>query len=48
MNVAAEHPDGQPFIAAFREALQLLGWSDGRTPSLLGLLHPHVKRPCNG
>ena len=30
MNVAAEHPEGQPFIAAFREALQLLGWSDGR------------------
>ena len=30
MNVAAEHPDGQPFIAAFREALQLLGWNDGR------------------
>jgi putative ABC transport system substrate-binding protein len=30
MNVAAEHPEGQPFIAAFREALQLLGWNDGR------------------
>jgi putative tryptophan/tyrosine transport system substrate-binding protein len=30
MNVAAEHPEGQPAITAFRQALQQLGWSDGR------------------
>jgi putative ABC transport system substrate-binding protein len=30
MNVAAEHPEGQPAIAVFRQALQQLGWSDGR------------------
>jgi putative ABC transport system substrate-binding protein len=29
MNVAAEHPEGQPAITAFRQALQQLGWSDG-------------------
>ncbi|HET8918836.1 MAG TPA: ABC transporter substrate-binding protein [Xanthobacteraceae bacterium] len=30
MNNAAEHPEGQPAITAFRQALQQLGWSDGR------------------
>jgi putative ABC transport system substrate-binding protein len=30
MNVAAEHPEGRPAIATFRQALQQLGWSDGR------------------
>ena len=28
MNVAAEHPEGQPAIAAFRQALQRLGWTE--------------------
>jgi putative ABC transport system substrate-binding protein len=30
MNVAPEHPEGQPFVAAFRQALQRLGWIEGR------------------
>jgi putative ABC transport system substrate-binding protein len=30
MNVAPEHPEGQPYIAAFRQALQQLGWTEGR------------------
>jgi putative ABC transport system substrate-binding protein len=30
MNVAADHPEGQPAVAAFQQALQQLGWSDGR------------------
>ena len=30
MNVAAEHPEGRPAIAAFQQALQQLGWTDGR------------------
>jgi putative tryptophan/tyrosine transport system substrate-binding protein len=30
MNVAPEHPEGQPFVAAFRQALQRLGWTEGR------------------
>jgi ABC-type uncharacterized transport system substrate-binding protein len=30
MNVAAEHPEGQPAIAAFRQALQRLGWTEDR------------------
>jgi putative ABC transport system substrate-binding protein len=30
MNVAPEHPEGQPAIAAFRQALQQLGWAEGR------------------
>lgn len=30
MNVAPEHPEGQPAVAAFQQALQQLGWSDGR------------------
>jgi putative ABC transport system substrate-binding protein len=30
MNNAAEHPEGQPAVAAFQQALQQLGWSDGR------------------
>jgi putative tryptophan/tyrosine transport system substrate-binding protein len=30
MNVAPEHPEGQPFVAAFRQALQQLGWIEGR------------------
>jgi len=30
MNVAADTQLGQPYIAAFREALSKLGWSDGR------------------
>jgi putative tryptophan/tyrosine transport system substrate-binding protein len=29
MNVAADHPLGQAGLAAFRQALQQLGWSDG-------------------
>jgi putative ABC transport system substrate-binding protein len=29
MNVAPEHPEGQPFVAAFRQALQQLGWTEG-------------------
>jgi putative ABC transport system substrate-binding protein len=28
MNNVAEHPEGQPAIAAFRQALQLLGWAE--------------------
>src|SRR5215469_9225560 len=28
MNVAAGHPEGQPAIAAFRQALQRLGWTE--------------------
>jgi putative tryptophan/tyrosine transport system substrate-binding protein len=30
MNVQAEHPEGQPAIAAFQQSLQQLGWSNGR------------------
>ena len=30
MNVAAEHPEGQLFVAAFQQALQRLGWTEGR------------------
>ena len=30
MNVAPEHPEGQPFVSAFRQALQGLGWTEGR------------------
>ena len=30
MNVAPEHPQGQPFVAAFQQALQQLGWTEGR------------------
>jgi putative tryptophan/tyrosine transport system substrate-binding protein len=30
MNRALEHPEGQPAIAAFRQALQQLGWTEGR------------------
>ena len=30
MNVAADDPEGQPAVAAFQQALQQLGWSDGR------------------
>jgi ABC transporter substrate binding protein len=30
MNVASEHPEGQPFIAAFQQALQQFGWTEGR------------------
>jgi putative ABC transport system substrate-binding protein len=30
MNTAADHPEGQPAVAAFRQALQQLGWSDDR------------------
>jgi putative tryptophan/tyrosine transport system substrate-binding protein len=30
MNVAPEHPEGQPFVAALRQALQRLGWIEGR------------------
>ena len=30
MNVAASDPEGQPAVAAFQQALQQLGWSDGR------------------
>src|SRR5262252_6877686 len=30
MNVSPEHPEGQPYIAAFRQALQQLGWTEGR------------------
>jgi hypothetical protein len=29
MNVAPEHPEGQPAVAAFQQGLQQLGWSDG-------------------
>jgi hypothetical protein len=28
MNVSPEHPEGQPFVAAFRQALQQLGWTE--------------------
>jgi putative ABC transport system substrate-binding protein len=30
MNLTADNPQGKPQIAAFLEALQQLGWSDGR------------------
>jgi putative tryptophan/tyrosine transport system substrate-binding protein len=30
MNVAPEHPEGQPFVAAFQQALQQFGWTEGR------------------
>ena len=30
MNVSPEHPEGQPFVAAFRQALRQLGWTEGR------------------
>jgi putative tryptophan/tyrosine transport system substrate-binding protein len=30
MNRAADDPDGQARVAAFQQALQQLGWSDGR------------------
>jgi putative ABC transport system substrate-binding protein len=30
MNRAPEHPEGQPAIAAFRQALQQFGWTEGR------------------
>ena len=30
MNVGPEHPLGQSYIAAFRQALQPLGWTEGR------------------
>jgi putative ABC transport system substrate-binding protein len=30
MNVAPEHPEGQPFVAAFQQTLQQLGWTEGR------------------
>jgi len=30
MNRAADDPEGQASVAAFRQALQQLGWSDGR------------------
>ena len=30
MNRAASDPDGQARVAAFKEAMQLLGWSEGR------------------
>ena len=29
MNLAADDPDGQARLAAFRQALQDLGWTDG-------------------
>jgi len=29
MNRAADNPDGQARLAAFRQALQDLGWTDG-------------------
>jgi len=28
--IAADNPEGQARLAAFQEALQQLGWSDGR------------------
>jgi putative ABC transport system substrate-binding protein len=31
MNVAADAPQGQARVAAFKQALQQLGWSDGRS-----------------
>src|SRR6516162_8522485 len=30
MNVAPEHPEGQPYVIAFQQALQQLGWTEGR------------------
>ena len=30
MNVAPDHPEGEPAIAAFRQRLQQLGWTEGR------------------
>jgi putative ABC transport system substrate-binding protein len=30
MNLAADDPEGQTRIAAFRQELQQLGWTDGR------------------
>ena len=30
MNAVADDPQGQAFVAAFRQTLQQLGWSDGR------------------
>src|SRR3974377_1904977 len=30
MNLAADDPEGQARLAAFQQALQQLGWSDGR------------------
>ena len=36
MNVAPEHPEGQPFVAAFRQALQRLGWIEGRNLAIAG------------
>jgi len=30
MNVASGNPDGQPAVMAFQQALQQLGWNDGR------------------
>src|SRR5215472_206813 len=29
MNVAPEHPECQPYVAAFQQALQQLGWTEG-------------------
>ena len=29
MNVAPEHPEGQPYVAAFQQALQQLCWTEG-------------------
>ena len=31
MNVAADAPQGQARVEAFKQALQQLGWSDGRS-----------------
>jgi putative ABC transport system substrate-binding protein len=33
MNRAADDPDGQARVAAFQQALQQLGWSNGRNPA---------------
>jgi putative ABC transport system substrate-binding protein len=30
MNVAPEHPQGQPYVAVFQQTLQQLGWTEGR------------------
>src|SRR6516164_7616053 len=30
MNVAPEHRKGQPYVIAFQQALQQLGWTEGR------------------
>ncbi len=30
MNVRPDNPEGDPAVAAFRQTLQQLGWSDGR------------------